>query len=173
MLNIQSPTSVSIVCMLPDFFLFKNWGFTSCRGKMKINILLCVKLVSWSPARPSGLWPGGSCCPGGLRLAEELPGSCHPRVGLKEVDSFKMAENLQVAVATVLRMGSRVWEKEGSRKDCGHFSNPLPFPSQGSLPSNILFWENFNPTKKSRGWWNYLLCILHLAVGNICLINIL
>lgn len=143
-LNRQSPMSVSIVCTSPDFFLFKNWGFISLRGKMKINILsylvwnLIVDLQQGHQGH--GLMEvtvleGWGCPRSSLALVTHA-------VGLEEVDSFKMAENLQARVAVVLRAGSRIWEKEGSRMDCSHFPNPPPpFPTPGSLPSNILFWK--------------------------------
>ena len=83
------------------FSLFKNWGFPSWRGKMKVNILSCftwnvVIAIHWGQCH-SKL---------GLRLALVI----HP-IELEEVDSTNLVKNLQIVVSVILRSGRMVWDR--------------------------------------------------------------
>ena len=95
-------TSLSVYTVYSTWFsLFKNWGFPSWRGKMKVNILSCftwnvVIAIHW-----------GQCLSKlGLRLALVI----HP-IELEEVDSTNLAENLQIVVSVILRSGRMVWDR--------------------------------------------------------------
>ena len=95
-------TNLSVYTMCSTWFsLFKNWGFHSWRGKMKVNILSCftwnvVIAIHWSQCH-SKL---------GLRLTLVT----HP-IEVEEVDSTKLAENLQIVVSVILRAGKMVWDR--------------------------------------------------------------
>lgn len=114
-LTIQSPTSGVLLLIFSVQKL--KFFFPETQDENQYPILLYLKLGSQSPARPlgCGLWKSLS------RRAEAGPGASQLAlvthlIWLEEVDSSKLAENLQVTAAQSLS------EPSLASAPSGHFS---------------------------------------------------